>query len=526
MSAPGGPSRSVQPRPDHLIIGAGHNGLSCALELARRGRRVLVVEAAAQAGGAAVTREFAAGFQVSAGAHLLYGMPPAALRSLGVTLAGRMLPTSSLAAAGAPVVFSGGGVSGAGGADAAAYARFTARMACFARIVCSLQDTTPFSLDFARWRDRIDALKLAFRVRALGRRDMQELLRIAAMNAYDLLADSFECDALKGALGFDATLGAEHGARAPGTVLTLLHRLAALERGGGLGLAQPAGGMGTVTQAMLRAATAAGVRIRTGARVRRILVKDDRACGVQLETGEAIDAASVISNADPKATFLRLLDPCWLDTDFVRRVDRYRCLGKVAKVHLALDGMPRFAGLEPALLGGRLVVSPSLDALELAFNPSKYGELPQQPVLEVTIPTVNDPSLAPAGRHVMSINVMFVPYEAGSSAGDAAAARAQLQSRVMAVLEQHSAGLGSRVLACETLLPADLEREFGMTGGHWHHGALAFDQFFFTRPVPGAARYDTPLPGLFLCGAGSHPGGGVTGLAGRNAARRILQAGA
>ncbi len=510
---------------DHLIVGGGHNGLVCATLLARRGRSVLVLEAGSQVGGAAVTREFAPGFKVSSGAHLLYGLSAGLIRELGLEQQGlkfsaRELPTVALSAAGAPVVLTDRSVSGVGGKDAQAYALFRERMARFTRIIERLNATVPFRLDFPSWRERFDALRLGLGIRLLGRRDMRELLRIAAMNAYDLLDDSFDSDLLKGALAMDACLGAEYAARSPGTVLTLLQRWAGVSPG--LGTALPAGGMGAVTQAMARAALAAGAELRTGARVRRILVENDRACGAVLESGETVAARSVVSNADPRTTFLQLVGPEYLDTDLVRRVSHVRSRGLVAKLHLALDAAPRFAGLDGDQAGGRLLVAPTLDYLELAFNPSKYGELPGDPALEITVPSMHDASLAPAGKHVMSINVMFVPYKLGA---DADAARGRLLERVRAVLERHAPGIGASIRASELLTPVDLEREFGMAGGHWHHGALSFDQFFFTRPVQGVARYATPLPGLFLCGAGSHPGGGVMGVAGRNAARVILQGG-
>ena len=511
----------------HIIIGAGHNGLVCAIYLAKSGRRVLVLEASGEIGGAAVTREFAPGFKVSAAAHLLNAMPAELLRELelerhGLRFSALDMPTYALNESGAPIVCAAGTVEGVDAEDAAAFAAFQGQISRLARVVGQVLDMVPFRLSFRTWRERLDGLKLAWRIRALGARDMRELLRIAAMNAYDLLTENFRSSLLKGALGLDATLGAEHGARAPGTVLTLLYRWASQSRAGAFGAAQPAGGMGAVTQAMARAAREAGVQIRTAARVKRILVEGDHVRGVLLESGETIPAESVISNADPKTTFLALLGPEYLDTDFVRRIDHFRSKGLVAKVHLALDAAPRFNGVDAAGLAGRLLVSPSLEYLELAFNPSKYREVPANPVLEITVPSIKDPSLAPAGKHVMSINVMFVPYELGA---DAAGARAQLLSNVLATLERYAPGVRDRITASQVLTPRDLEREFGMAGGHWHHGALAFDQFFVTRPVPGAAGYSTPMPGLYLCGAGSHPGGGVMGIAGRNAARKIIQEG-
>jgi phytoene dehydrogenase-like protein len=517
----------VTKRYDHLVVGAGHNGLVCAIHLARHGRTVLVLEAAGQVGGAAVTREFAPGFRVSAGAHLLNAMPQQLLRELdlerhGLQFSARSLPTVALSEADAPIVFSAGKVTGVSAKDAAAFARFSGQMARFARVVDEALGMTPFRLSFKTWRERLDGLRLAWRIRALGKRDMREFLRIAGMNAYDLLTDHFDSNLLKGALAFDATLGAEYGARSPGTVLTLLHRWASQARAGALGIAQPAGGLGAVTQAMARAAGAAGAEIRTGARVQRILVEGDRACGVRLDSGETITSGSVISNADPKATFLQLLGPEHLETDFVRRIDHFRSKGLVAKMHFALESLPAFKAVDRAALGGRLLVSPSPDYLELAFNPSKYRQIPAYPALEITVPTVNDSSLAPAGRHVMSINVMFVPYDLGA---DPAGARSGLISNVLSTLERYAPGTADRISASELLTPSDIEQEFGITGGHWHHGALTFDQFFFTRPVHGAARYSTPVPGLYLCGAGSHPGGGVMGIAGRNAAIRVIEGG-
>ncbi len=510
---------------DHVVIGAGHNGLVCATLLAKAGRRVLVLEARDTVGGMATTREFAPGFRVSACAHLLYALPEELARELaahGLEFAATDLATYALNPDGAPLVFQQGTVVGVDERDARAYAQLRTQMARFARVLARVLGMEPFRVTLKSWRERIAAGTLALSIRLLGKRQMREFLRIVGMNAYDLLTENFESALLKGALAFDATQGAEHGARSPGSVLTLLYRVAGLAGAGRLGTAQPRGGMGAVSAALAARARKAGVEIRTGSPVARITVVDDRAVGVLLASGEEISARSVISNADPKATFLKLLGPGYLDTDFVRRIDHFRAKGAVAKVHLALEGLPAFRGVPAAALGARLLVSPSMDYLEGAFNPSKYRELPEHPVLEITVPTQADPGLAPAGKTVLSINVMFVPYDLKI---EAHAAREQLGARVEAVLEDYAPGIGALVSAREVLLPGDLEREFGAAGGHWHHGALAFDQFFFTRPVPGAAGYTTPVAGLHLCGAGSHPGGGVMGTPGRNAARKILKEG-
>ncbi len=513
---------------DCIVVGAGHNGLVCATYLARAGRTVLVVEAADRVGGAAVTREFAPGHRVSAGAHLLHQMPEALLADLrlaehGFDYAARALPTTALAADRPPLPIGLGGLAALGAVsprDAAAFVPFQERLGRFAKVLYPLLDSIPPRLGTDSWGDRLAFLKLGWRIRTLGRRDMRELLRIIGMNAYDLISDEFETPLLQGALGFDAILGTNFGPRAPGTVLTLLNRLAAESAVAPQPLSQPKGGMGALSDALAKAAIAAGASVRTGARVARIRIEGDRVVGVALESGEAIDARVVLSSADAKTTFLKLLGTRHLDTGFVRRVDHLRSKGLAAKLHLALDRAPVFRGVDARALGGRLLIAPSLDYLERAWNCSKYGESSTTPALEVTLPTVHDPALAPSGRHVLSAIVQYVPYAPKAGWG---AERPRALENVLATLEEHAPGLRASVTASEFLTPADLEREFGMSGGHWHHGELAFDQFYMVRPVPGAAQYRTPVAGLYLCGASGHPGGGVMGLAGRNAARALLR---
>jgi phytoene dehydrogenase-like protein len=505
---------------DCIVIGAGHNGLVCAATLARGGRSVLVLEAADRTGGAASTREFAPGFRVSPGAHLVHLMPAQLVRELklnahGLTWAAQSLPTTALDPGAAPQIL-GKGLSAA---DAAAYEVYTARMRRFAAALAPMFSRIAPRLGTDAWGDRLALLRLAWQIRKLGTRDMRELLRIIGMNVYDLLEEHFESPALKGALGFDAVLGTNFGPRSPGTVLTLLYRLSAESMSAG-GLSQPQGGLGALCEALAKSAAEAGASIRTSAPVARILVEADRAAGVILESGERITAGTVISSADPKTTFLQLLGPRYLDTGFVRRVKHIRSRGLAAKLHLALNQAPEFPGLEPHCLGGRLLIAPSLQHIEHAYNHAKYGEFSAAPIMEITIPTVNDPALAPAGHHVLSAIVQYAPY-------DLKAGWAQERQRFVDLcvdtLEGYAPGLRASIAGTELLTPMDMEREFRISGGHWHHGDLAFDQFLMVRPVPGAAQHRTPLDGLFLCGAGCHPGGGVMGIAGRNAAQQVLE---
>jgi phytoene dehydrogenase-like protein len=514
---------AVGQRFDAIVIGAGHNGLVCATLLARSGRSVLVLEAATRVGGAATTREFAPGFRVSAGAHLLHLMPAElqrelALESHGLRLAGSRLPTTALRGDAEPLAI-GPGASGLSANDAAAYADYQSRMGRYAAALVPLFARVPPRLGTPDWSDRLALLRLAWAVRRLGRTDMRELLRIGGMNVYDLLEERFAAPALQGALAFDAILGTNFGPRSPGTVLTLLYRLAAEANAGATGLSQPIGGLGALSEALAKAASAAGAMLRLSAPVARILVGDDRANGVELESGERYSAATVVSSADPKTTFLKLLGARHLDAGFVRRVAHLRARGLAAKLHLALDAAPRFTGLAADRGSGRLLIAPSMQAIEHAYNHSKYGEFSAGPIMEITVPTNLDPALAPPGQHVLSAIVQYAPYTLKNGWGSG---RAAFLATALARLEQHAPGLRRSVIAAELLTPVDLEREFRMHGGHWHHGELAFDQFFMVRPVPGAAQHRTPVAGLYLCGAGCHPGGGVMGVAGRNAARQIL----
>jgi len=511
---------------DVAIIGAGHNGLTCAAYLAKAGKRVIVLEAAEQVGGAAVTREFAPGYSVSACAHLLHQLNSTVSKDLalaqhGLQAAASRLKTVALSESGEHLTVASHSVTGKGlsASDKAAFPRFIKQMERFAAVLGSTFGERPPRLVNGDLKDTLALAKLGLRVRLLGRKDMRELLRIGAINIYDVLQEHFESELLKGLIGFDAVLGSHMGPRSPNSVLSYLYRLTGAVQGNGGGLSMPKGGMGTVTAALAAAAQAHGATIRTAAPVKHVVMDGARAVGVELDGGEQIRAAKVVSNADPKTTFLKLVGARNIEAGFVRRIHNIRMRGDAAKLHLALDALPQFKGLNESELGGRLVIAPDLVYVEHAFDHAKYAEYSAAPAIEITLPSIHDRSLAPESGHVLSAVAQYAPYNLKNGWDSA---RDTFANLLIDRIADFAPDIRDKIHAIELLTPVDIEAKFGITGGHWHHGELTLDQFLFVRPVPGAAQYSTPVDGLYLCGAGSHPGGGVMGLAGRNAARELI----
>ena len=515
---------SAQNQADIIVIGAGHNGLVAAAYLAKAGLKVTVLEAAPQVGGAAVTREFVPGYKVSGVAHLLHGLHPTIARDLGLArhgldLKAQPIATRSLLPGGRSFDVDPASIATISRADADAYPAVMTRLTRMADALAAYALHTPPRPDIMKmdWEGKLNLGKFAWALRRLGRKDMLELTRILTMNVNDLANDYFENAAVRGLLCFEGVLGLALGPRSPSTVFNLLYRLSGLGANGQGGFLLPKGGMGSVTRALAKAAQAAGATIRTGTAVDHILVENDAAGGVVLSTGEEMRAPRVVSNADPQRTALQLIGPRNLDTMFVSRIRHMRMNGCTAKIHLALDGLPETL----ADARGRIVVAPKPDDIERAYDCAKYGRVSDRPALEVTIPSLGDPSLAPAGKHVASIVAQYCPYRLReTSINDA---RRQIGERSLAVLEEVAPGLKQRVTAMEVLTPHDLEAQFGMTGGQWHHGEITLDQVLFLRPAGQAQDYRMPVPGVYLCGAGAHPGGNISGAPGYNAAREILK---
>jgi phytoene dehydrogenase-like protein len=509
-----------------VIIGGGHNGLVCAAYLAKAGKDVVVLEAADQVGGASITREFSPGFRVSAGAHLLNLLDSEiskelALKSNGLKIAKSNLRTVALSETGSPLTLSGSRVEGSGISDddKAALKVYQKNMGRFAKLLAKVNKQKAPRIVGGERSDLIALGKLALDLRLLGKTDMREFLRIAAINIYDVLEEKFDNDLLKGALSLDGVLGAHLGPRSSNSVFVALQRLSGKMGGKRGSRALPAGGMGSVTQAIAESARQCGATIRTSASVSRIIMDNGVVQGVALADGEQISAGVVVSNADPRTTLFKLLGAQHLEAGFARKIQHIRMRGNSAKLHLALDGLPEFKGVDAGLLGERLLIAPDLGYVERAFDHVKYGECSAEPILEITIPSVHDDSLAPAGKHVLSAIVQYVPHTMGSSPDSG---RDSFKENLLDLLDRYAPGLREQVVAIELLTPFDMEKEFGMIGGHWHHGELALDQALMMRPVPGAAQHSTPIPGLYLCGAGCHPGGGVMGIAGRNAAAAVM----
>jgi phytoene dehydrogenase-like protein len=520
VNTPGQPARD---RYDSIIIGAGHNGLVCAAYLAKSGQRVLVLEAADAAGGLGRSREFHPGFHASA-AHSISHFSEKVARDLDLAAHGfelTSLPTIGLSTNKEHVVLHADSPTGVSSDDAAAYQDFT-------RLMYRLADVLqPFWLKTIPRIGNVDLSgfmtmgRLGIDLRMLGKDDLREFMRIATLPARDLVDEFFDDDLFKATLCWDGLIGSQKAPRSPnGAVLTMLYRMATASRGGHH---VPKGGVKGLIEALSASALAQGAEIRCGAPVGRVLISTNAdgqfATGVEIAGGETIEADRVISATDPQRTFLTLVGVEHLEIAFTNRIRRLRCDGHVAKLHLALNGLPGFEGLEQA--NGRMILAPDMDTMEFAFDAAKYGECPKNPVMEVVIPSVHDATLAPEGQHVLSAHVMYVPHSLKGGWNDAT--RDLLCERAIDTIAQYAPKIRAQIVHQELLTPPDLARDYHVTGGHWHHTEFALDQMLMMRPTYEAAQYSTPIPGLYLCGAGSHPGGDITGAAGHNAASEILR---
>lgn len=521
---------------DAIIVGAGHNALVTAGYLARAGKTVLVLERRPLVGGACVTEEVFPGFHVSTAAYLCSLLQEKIVRDLelgkfGYTVIPKDPAYFSPFPDGRYIFFwkdlaqTAAEIARFSHQDAQAYPKYEAQLATLAEFVESLLLRTPPNL-FPRGLD--DFLKLAWlarRTAQLPGQDLAALLKIMTCSAASFLDEWFESDVVKVSLATDGVIGSNGGPQTPGTAYVLLHHCM-----GGVGGVRGLwgfvkGGMGAITRAMADSARSRGAEIRTDAPVARVRVREGRAVGVVLENGEEISGRVVVSGADPKRTFLHLLGRHDLDGDFRRGIERMKMEGTSFKMNLALDQLPDFNAFPGSAPGpqhrGTIHICPSLEYIERAWDDAKYGDPSAHPMLEVTIPTLYDPALAPPGKHVVSVFAQYAPYRLRQ--GSWREMRETFADRIIDLLTEYAPNIKTAIIGRHILSPLDLEEQFGMTGGNIFHGEMSLDQLFFMRPLMGWAKYRTPLRGLYLCGSGTHPGGGVMGAPGYNAAREILR---
>ncbi len=521
-------------------MGAGHNGLVCAAYLARAGRRVLVLERRELVGGCAVTEEIWPGYHVSTAAYLTSLLQERVIRDLELPRFGYRVDAKD------PAFFSPfpdgrhlfmwqdraktlEEIAKFSRRDAAVFPAYEEHLERLSEVVEGLLLTTPPEFPPQGLGDFVDYLKLAAKMRGLSPKEIVGLVKIFTQSAVEFLDEWFESGEIKVTLATDGVIGANGGPRSPGTAYILLHHVMG-SVGGHRGLwGFVRGGMGAVSNAIAASARSRGVEIRTNAGVEHVKIANGRARGVVLESGEEIDAEVVISNLTPQLTFLHLVDSNALPGDFVDAIRKYRSEGTSCKINLAIDGLPNFRALpddSTSQNGGpqhraTMHICPSLEYVERAWDDAKYGHPSQSPLLELTVPTMYDSTLAPEGKHIMGIFIQYAPYTLRESTWDEL--REPFAYRVLDLIEEYAPGFRDRVIHQQVLTPLDLERRFGLTGGNIFHGEMSLDQMFVMRPVAGSARYRTPVRGLYLCGSGTHPGGGVMGAPGYNAAREILK---
>jgi phytoene dehydrogenase-like protein len=534
----------VAPSYDAIIIGGGHNGLVSAAYLARAGLRTLVLEKRHVLGGAAVTEELFPGFRFSVFSYVVSLLRPEIIRDLNLPKHGLdILPLDGTFTPLQP----GRGPKAGGGdylwrvndhgrtirelrrwsaMDAEAYEEYGQLMVEMARFIKPILSITPPDLTSLDPRPLLPLAGLARRFQQLPQRQQAVFVQLMTMSASDFLDQWFETDPLKATMGASGIIGTYQGVKSPGTAYVLLHHYMGEIDGAFRAWGIPKGGTGGISNAIGSAAQALGAEIRTEAPVARVLVRDGRAVGVVLESGEEIKAQSILSSLDARRTFIGLLESGTLEPSFEEEVGRFKFRGSSGKVNLAVDRLPEFKSL-PGIgehLRGAISFSPSIDEMETAYDDAKYGRFSRKPYIDMIIPTLVDPSMAPPGKHVISCFVQYAPYKLAPELGTWDDQREAFGDAVIDRIAEFAPNIRDIILYRNVQTPLDIERTTGLTEGNIFQGELSLEQLFFNRPVPGYARFRTPIRDLWLCGSATHPGGGIMGANGRIAALEVLRA--
>ncbi len=513
---------------DAIIVGGGHNGLTCAAYLAKSGLSVLVTERREIVGGAAVTEEIIPGFRASTYSYIMGGMNPKVIADLELAKYGlEYLPVGNIirpVPGGDYIVFADDKAKSVeqirrfSKKDAAAFPKFYADMTDAIELLRRLVLETPFDPARRDLSGLLDMARFAWRYRDAGNA-IYKLYDALTMSAYDYVSQWFESDVVRAYFCYWAAMGSR-GPHAPNTATVIIHHLIGTKN---MGFAR--GGMGSISNALADCCRDHGVEIKTDAPVAGILTRDGRATGIRLENGDTFKAKAIASNLDVKTTFQRLLDPDELPDEFNQHVTQFRAEGRGAKFNIAMERPPRYRGFDADALGVEYPtyahIAPTVEYMERAADAIKYGWYSESPIMSTIVPSMADDSLAPAGKAVVHVYASYAPYELKGASWDDE--QNNFTQQVMSVMDEYVPGFSSDIIAMDTYLPRDVERILGMPGGSPNHGEIALDQLFFKRPVPHYADYRSPVTGLYQCGSSSHPGGSVTAVAGHNAAREILR---
>jgi phytoene dehydrogenase-like protein len=523
---------------DAVIIGGGHNGLICAGYLAKAGKDVLVLERRHVLGGAAVSEELYPGFTFSVCSYVVSLLRPHIIRDLELAKHGLdiipldcsflPLPDGRSLARWGDAERTRKEIAKFSAKDAERYPEFGREMVHMSRFVKPIIDMPAFDPGSLNPLELVELLKTGHRFRGLGRDKMVRMVKMMTMSSVDFLDEWFESDVLKAPMSVSGIIGTFLGVRSPGTAYVLLHHYMGEIDGAYRSWGFSRGGTGQVSMACARAAQAFGAEIRTEAPVDHIIMKDGEARGVVLKNGDEIMARTVISSVDPRLTFMGMVGEKHLEEDFVKSLTRYKFRGSSGKVNLAVDRLPEFKCRpgDGAHLRGDIAIAPSINYLEKAYDEAKYGDFSKRPYINVVIPSLVDPTVAPPGKHIISCFVQYAPYHLKEGADKWPEKREAFGDAVVDTLAEYVPGLKESILYRQVLTPWDLEKDFGLTEGNIFHGELSLEQLAFLRPVPNFAHYETPVDNLYLCGSGAHPGGGLMGAPGELASRTLLSQGA